>query len=142
MFKSITSRPLWFNILTGILLAAVLFIVFILSLNWITKHGEAKTVPAVTGKNINDIEKQLNDNGFSTVVQDSVYYDSLPPGVVVKQVPDAGAVVKVNRTVYVTINRFTPPDIGMPNLVGFSFRNAELQLANLGLKLGDTSYRP
>lgn len=142
MFKSITSRPLWFNILIGIFLTAVLFIFFILSLNWITKHGEAKTVPAVTGKNINDIEKQLSDNGFSTVVQDSVYYDSLPPGVVVKQVPDAGAVVKVNRTVYVTINRFTPPDISMPNLVGFSFRNAELQLANLGLKLGDTSYRP
>ncbi len=28
----------------------------------------------------------------------------------------------------------------MPNLVGFSYRNAELQLKNMGLRVGDTSY--
>jgi beta-lactam-binding protein with PASTA domain len=30
----------------------------------------------------------------------------------------------------------------MPNLVGYSFRNAEMVLKNLGLKLGDTTFRP
>jgi beta-lactam-binding protein with PASTA domain len=48
----------------------------------------------------------------------------------------------VNRTVYVTINRFIAPDINMPNLIGFSLRNAEMQLQYIGLKLGDTSYKP
>jgi beta-lactam-binding protein with PASTA domain len=142
MFKFVTSRPLWFSILLGIGLIAVILFLFILSLNWITKHGEAKAVPAVTGKNINDVEKLLSDKGFETVIQDSIYYDSLPPGIVIKQVPDADEVVKVNRTVYVTINRFVPPDINMPNLIGFSFRNAEMQLQNLGLKLGDTTFKP
>src|SRR2546423_10497107 len=133
MFKFITSRPLWLNILIGIGLIVLIFFVFILSLNWITKHGEANSVPSVTGKNINDVEKLLSDKGFETILQDSVYYDSLPPGIVIKQVPEADQVVKVNRTVYVTINRFIPPDIRMPNLIGFSFRNAEMQLHNLGL---------
>ena len=142
MFKFVTSRPLWFSILLGIGLIAVILFLFILSLNWITKHGEAKAVPAVTGKNINDVEKLLSDKGFETVIQDSIYYDSLPPGIVIKQVPDADEVVKVNRTVYVTINRFVPPDINMPNLIGFSFRNAQMQLQNLGLKLGDTTFKP
>ncbi|GAC1427305.1 MAG: hypothetical protein NVS1B13_15430 [Flavisolibacter sp.] len=119
----------------------ILFLLFILSLNWITKHGEANSVPSVTGKNINDVQKQLSEKGFETVIQDSVYYDSLPPGVVIRQVPEGDQVVKVNRTVYVTINRFIPPDILMPNLIGFSFRNAEMQLHNLGLKLGDTTYK-
>lgn len=142
MIKYITSRPLWFNILVGVGLIALILIIFILSLRWITKHGEAKTVPAVTGKNIDDVEKLLDDKGFETVIQDSVYYDSLPPGIVVKQVPDADQVVKVNRTVYVVINRFIAPDINIPNLIGFSYRNAEMTLHNLGLKLGDTTYKP
>jgi beta-lactam-binding protein with PASTA domain len=142
MIKYITTRPLWFNILVGVGLVVILFLLFMFSLNWITKHGEAKTVPAVTGKNINDVEKLLSDAGFETVVQDSVFYDSLPPGVVVKQVPEPDQVVKVNRTVYVIINRFVAPDISMPNLIGYSFRNAEMTLESLGLHIGDTTFKP
>jgi beta-lactam-binding protein with PASTA domain len=142
MIKYITTRPLWFNILVAIGIIVILFLVFMLSLNWITKHGEAKNVPAVTGKNILDVEQLLSEKGFETVVQDSVYYDSLPPGIVVKQVPEADQVVKVNRTVYVVINRFVAPDISIPNLIGFSFRNVQMTLGNLGLQIGDTSFRP
>jgi beta-lactam-binding protein with PASTA domain len=98
-------------------------------------------VPAVIGKNVRDVESALEEKGFDLVIQDSVYYDSLPPGTVIRQVPDADNVVKINRTVYVTINRFVPPDIDMPNLVGSSYRNAEMVLRNLGLRLGDTTYR-
>jgi beta-lactam-binding protein with PASTA domain len=29
----------------------------------------------------------------------------------------------------------------MPNLIGYSFRNAEMILKNLGLRLGDTSFK-
>ncbi len=141
MIKYITHRPLWFNILVAIALILIFFLIFMLSLNWITKHGEAKTVPSVTGKHISEVQLLLKDKGFETVIQDSVYYDSLPPGIVVKQVPESDQVVKVNRTVYVVINRFVAPDVSMPNLIGFSFRNAEMTLHSQGLRLGDTTYR-
>lgn len=141
MIKYITSRPLWFNILIGIGIIVLIFLLFMFSLNWITKHGESKTVPAVTGKNINDVSQLLNEAGFELVIQDSVFYDSIPRGAVIKQVPEADQVVKVNRTVYVTINRFVAPDISMPNIVGFSLRNAEMTLQSLGLKRGDTTHR-
>lgn len=138
MIKYITSRPLWFNILVAIGAVFLLVLIFILLLGLITRHGQSKTIPYVVGKNINDVEKQLSEGGFETVIQDSVYYDSLPPGVVIKQVPDADAVVKVNRTVYVIINRFVAPDISMPNIIGYTFRNAQYTLESLGLRLGDT----
>lgn len=112
------------------------------SLNWITQHGVSRTVPSVTGKSLENVRSILEEKGFDIIVQDSVYYDSLPPSVIVKQVPEADAVVKVNRTVYVTINRMVPPDVEMPNLVGYSFRNAEMVLKNLGLRLGDTTFKP
>ena len=141
MLKSITRRPLWFNILVAIAISSLLFLLFMFSLNWITKHGESKTVPNVTGKRLDQVTKLLDDGGFETIIQDSIYVDSLAPGVVIRQFPEADQLVKVNRTVFVVINRFIPPEITMPNINGFTFRNALLTLNNLGLKLGDTSFR-
>jgi beta-lactam-binding protein with PASTA domain len=138
----LTGKPLWVNILVGLVAVFLLLLIFALSLNALTHHGESLTVPAVTGKKLPDVQGLLDEKGFDVVVQDSVYYDSLPPLTIIKQVPEADAVVKVNRTIYVTINRVVPPDIDMPNLVGYSLRNAEMTLQNLGLRLGDTTSRP
>lgn len=142
MFRNITKRPLWVNIAVGLGIVIALFVVFVLSLNWITHHGESKTVPSISGKLFNEAQQILEKEGFELVVQDSVYYDSLKPGMVIKQVPEADEVVKVNRTVYITVNRVVPPDIAMPNLIGYTFRNAEMILKNLKLRLGDTTFKP
>jgi beta-lactam-binding protein with PASTA domain len=142
MFKYITNRPLWVNVLVGIGIVIAVFVVFVFSLNRITHHGEAKSVPSVTGKRLSEIQPLLEKEGFNLVIQDSVYYDSLPPSMVIRQVPEADDVVKINRTIYVTINRTVPPDVPMPNLIGYSFRNAEMILKNMGLRLGDTTFKP
>jgi beta-lactam-binding protein with PASTA domain len=141
MFKFITHRPLWINLLAGLLLAVVVFILFILSLNWLTHHNESKTVPSVLGKTYDEAKKILDKAGFDVEIQDSIYVDGEKPMKVLKQVPESDDVVKVNRTVYLTINRAVPPLVEMPNLVGFSFRSAGMELNNLGLKIGDTIYR-
>ncbi len=64
------------------------------------------------------------------------------PLTVIKQIPDADDVVKSNRTVYLIINRSVPPFVEMPNLVGYSFRNAEMVLKNMDLRIGDTTFKP
>ena len=142
MFKFITHRPLWLNILAGIALAFGVFALFILSLNWMTGHGKSATVPSVTGKKFEDARLLLHKSGFDVDVQDSIYVDTLPPLTVIKQIPDADEVVKSNRTVYLIINRSEPPFVEMPNLVGYSYRNAEMVLKNMDLKIGDTTYKP
>ncbi len=142
VFKFITGRPLWVNILAGLVLAVGLFSVFILSLNWLTHHGKSKTVPGVVGKTYEEAKSILGKMGFEVEVQDSIYIDSLPPLSVIKQVPEGDAVVKVNREVYLTVNRSVPPLIPMTNLIGYSFRSAEMSLKNMGLRMGDTIYKP
>lgn len=129
------------NLIFAIGFVCILVGIFLISLEWLTKHGKSLTVPAVTGKHFSEAQKIVEDKGFDILVQDSLFYDSLPPGLVLRQVPEADEVVKINRTVYVTINRFTPPDVDMPNLRGYSFRNAEMVLRNLGLRVGDTTYK-
>src|SRR6185295_15170415 len=133
VLKFITHRPLWLNLVTALVLAVALFALFILSLNLLTHHGRSRTVPQVVGKTFADAEKILDKEGFDIVIQDSVYIDSLPPRAIIKQVPESDAVVKVNRTVYLTLNRSVAPMIDMPNLIGFSYRNAIMNLSSLGL---------
>ena len=142
MFKFITHRPLWLNILVGLVLAVGFFAMVLLSLNWLTHHNESKTVPLVTGKNFDEAKKILENAGFDVEIQDSIYVDTTRPMTVLKQVPESDEVVKVNRTVYLTINRSVPPMVEMPNLVGFSIRSAEMVLRNNNLRLGDTTFRP
>jgi beta-lactam-binding protein with PASTA domain len=106
----------------------------------LTRHGKNKTVPNVVGKSFNEAEKILNNSGFDVEVQDSLYTDTTAKGSVLRQAPEGDAIVKISRTVYLTINRYVPPVVEMPNLIDFSFRNAEMQMKNMGLRVGDTSY--
>lgn len=142
MFQFITKRPLWANILFAIVLLFLLLFLFLTSLDWLTHHGKILRIPQVTGKTLAEATKELDKQGFDIVIQDSVYVDTLPPLAVTKQFPEADAVVKENRKVYLTVNRAEAPMINMPQLVGQSFRSAAIVLKQFGLKLGDTSYVP
>lgn len=142
MTGHITSKPLWVNILAALGMAALVFLLFFLSLDFFTHHGEHLRVPDVKGKPVDLATRDLEAAGFEVLVQDSVYYDTVPPLTIMKQFPEPDATVKVNRTIYLTVNRLTPPMIQMPNLLGMTFRNAELELRARGLRLGDTSYVP
>jgi len=141
MLRFVTARPLWVNVLAGILLVFVAIVLFMLSLNWCTDHGKTLTIPAVVGMPYDKAKDLLESRGFDVEIQDSVYFDSIPPLNVIKQFPESDAVVKKNRTVYLTVNRVVPPTIEMPQLVNLTFRNAEVTLRQYGLKLGDTIYK-
>jgi beta-lactam-binding protein with PASTA domain len=136
-----TGKPLWIHILTGIGIALLLVVVFLQSLHWITRHDKTLTIPAVTGKSYADARQILESKGFEVELQDSIYNDTAKPLSVLRQFPDAEAIVKVNRTVYLTINKAIAPLIEMPNLEGLSFRSAEIAMIQYGLKLEDTLYR-
>jgi beta-lactam-binding protein with PASTA domain len=142
VFEFITKRSFFVNLLVAAFVAFAVFFIFFQLLDWITKHGDYMKVPAVKGKSIDEARKILEAQGFEVEVQDSVYYDSLPRLSVVKQTPDPEMLVKVNRTVYLTVNRAEPPLIAVPNFVGQTLRSVEMQLRSLGFKLGDTSYKP
>ncbi|NOT52271.1 MAG: PASTA domain-containing protein [Chitinophagaceae bacterium] len=142
MFKFITHRPLWVNILAGIVLAFAIFFLFLSSLKCLTGHGRSAAVPSVAGKTYEEARQILKKAGFSVDIQDSIYVDTMRPRTVIKQIPDADEIVKRNRTVYLVVSRAVPPIVEMPNLVGYSFRNAQMVLINMGLKIGDTTFKP
>ncbi len=120
----------------------ILILAFFFMLDWITGHNKYEKVPSVIGQNIDAAKLNLIAKGFAVQVSDSVYDNTIGALSVVKQSPESDAQVKHGRTIFLTINRAVAPQVAMPNLVGFSIRSAEMYLTSMGLKLGDTYYRP
>ncbi|CAN5173098.1 hypothetical protein BH09BAC2_BH09BAC2_23700 [soil metagenome] len=142
MFKYILKQPFWVNMIIAVALIFIILFIFLSSLSWFTNHGAYLQVPAVKGRNVSDAVKLLEAKGFEVVIVDSVFTDSVPKYSVIKQLPEPNATVKVNRTVFLTINRATPPDVDMPKLEGLSLRFAKDILLRNHLQLGDTTNRP
>jgi beta-lactam-binding protein with PASTA domain len=142
VFIYLSKQPFWVNLLAALVLIFVIIFLFLQSLSWFTNHGAYLKVPAVKGQNVENAIKLLEARGFDVVIQDSIYTDSVPKYTVIKQLPEPDATVKVNRTVFLTINRATPPQITMPKLEGLSLRFALDLLQRNNLRLADTIYRP
>jgi beta-lactam-binding protein with PASTA domain len=142
LIDKLLKKPFWFNVLVGLLALLFVFVIFFFSLGWITNNGATSKVPNVVGLDVFTAQKNLTNLGFTVVLQDSIYVDTLARNGVLRQTPDADEVVKKGRTVYLTINRFLAPQIEMPNLIGFSLQSAETYLSVLGLRLGTITLVP
>jgi len=142
VFNFITKRPLWVNIVAALALTLLLLFLFLKMLGWITKHDAYLQVPNLLGKKTEDAIKLLEKQGFDVQIQDSVYTDTAAMGVVLKQLPDPDAKVKINRTVFLTVNRLTLPMVDMPKLEDQSLNFALDILRRTHLQLGDTIFKP
>jgi eukaryotic-like serine/threonine-protein kinase len=142
VFSFITKRPLWINLVFALVLFFLIAFLFFSSLKCLTRHGKILKIPEVTGKKYTEAKKTLEAEGFEVILQDSIYIDSIPALTVLKQFPDAEDLVKVNRAVYLTVNRSVPPLVEMPDLVGKSLRITLMTLEQFGFKLGDTTFKP
>lgn len=142
LFKFITDRPFWVNLLVIIAITVLSIFLFLQLLGVITRHGTYLTVPAVTHKSANEAIAILESKGFEVVIADSVYTDTAKMGIVLKQFPEENSTVKVNRQVLLTINRSTLPLLDMPSLQGKSMAYAMEILKRSHLVLGDTTFKP
>ena len=101
-----------------------------LLLNLGTHHGKEIEVPDFTASAV----------GIRIDVTDSVYVRKMGRGLVFSQLPTAGSKVKQGRRIQLTINSIKPKQVKMPDLVGFSMRQAKAELQAKGLLLGRLRY--
>jgi len=107
-----------------------------------TNHGESITVPDLKGMKIEELQTFLSEHDLRYEVDDSSYSEEFPPLSVLLQYPRAGAKVKENRKIYVTINQTAPPTVPLPDLVDRSRINAEVVLKSNELKRGRIILEP
>ena len=97
-----------------------------------TRHGESVEVPDVVDLFYDDVDILLAEHEMYATIVDSMYIDDRPRGVVLDQVPRAGSSVKRGRTIYLTVNAFSPRRIPIPKLDDLSYRQAQEVLKSLG----------
>lgn len=103
-----------------------------------TNHGESITVPDLTGMKLEELQDFLVQHELRYEIDDSTYSEEYPPLTVLRQFPKAGANVKENRIIYVSVNQINPPTVPLPDLIDRSRINAEVVLRSNQLKKGKT----
>jgi serine/threonine-protein kinase len=133
--KNFLRNPLIRKILY-VFLGLVLFLLIFdnLLMPWYVSSAET-SVPKVVGLQLSEAINLLEKDGFDIVISDTSYGLQEPVGAVFFQKPDAGAVVKEGRTVYLFVSGGVKT-ITVPQLKGKSILDAKFALERVGLKLG------
>lgn len=122
----------------GVFLIAFVWAFFSFGNFWSTQDI---TVPDVTGKQVEIARKILKDKELNVSVKE-VDSDEVPVGEVISQTPSGGAVVKANRTIYLTVSRGNKgSSILVPDLRSLTVDEAKKTLKEVGLDVGQVTYQ-
>lgn len=129
------KHPIIANLLLMIAVAFVILWGVLLFLDYWTMHGQTSVVPDIKHKSYNTAKALLAANGLTIEISDSIYDRTMAPGTIVESWPKAGAVVKGERQVYVTVTAFSPKQvtISMPLTGNVSSRQAASYLRGIGI---------
>lgn len=128
------KHPIVANILLICIVGVLLVAIAMWFLNLWTAHGQVQVVPNVRSMSVGEAGSVLANCNLRVEVADSVYDGDVARGAVVEQVPPAGNRVKPGRTVFLTINAYSPRQVTLPELVGSSVRQARASLQSMGFQ--------
>jgi eukaryotic-like serine/threonine-protein kinase len=139
--KKFLQNPIFRKVLYSLLGFVVLILLLDnLIMPWFVSSPETK-VPEVVGLQVSEAVSTLEAEGFEPLISDTSYGLKVPVGAVFFQKPDAGAVVKEGRTVFLFVSGGMKT-IEVPVLKGKSVLDAKFALERLGLKLGKVERIP
>lgn len=140
--KFLLSRVFFTNLILAVIATIMIVFMFTCGLESYTHHGEKITVRPLVGRSLAEVEELLKANKLQYVVSDTSYHSDYEPWAVLAQNPKAGALVKENRTIYLTINSDQPPLAALPDVIYKSVRDATTRLNKYGFKVKEVTYRP
>ncbi|WP_372755555.1 PASTA domain-containing protein [Mariniflexile sp.] len=139
--KFLTSKVFFKQVLLAVGAVVVISFIILRWLNFTTNHGEFKTVPELKGKSLSVASIELEEQDLILEIQDSANYNpDYPKFSVIDQEPKAGAKVKEDRKIYITVNPSGYRKITVPDLKDRTFRQAKPTLEALGFKVGKLTY--
>lgn len=135
------NRFFWINLL---LMVALLVAAPLAALQWLdsyTRHNETWVVPDVKGMDLATAQREFAKQSLKFAVADSSYVKGKAPGSILDQNPAGGSRVKEGRTIYLTLNTASAPQVSVPDVMdNSSLRQAEAKLHALGFKTTEPEY--
>jgi eukaryotic-like serine/threonine-protein kinase len=141
----VKAKRAWANVYSRQLIIAfgllILFwLVTSLFLNIITQHGITQPVPEFRGMMIDDAITKADDSNLEIQIADSIYIPGRQAGMIIDQNPKPDMQVKKGRKIFVTIITRTPKLSNVPNVVGYSLRQAKAIIESQGFVVGHLQY--
>ncbi len=119
-----------------LIVGGLLFMIFWM-MKCYSRHGDAVKVGDYVGKNVKEVIRNAESNGFEIVVTDSLYKEGFAADLVVEQNPFPNAKVKEGRTIYLKITKAAGDLVALPDIAGrdeIGFYTENLKM--LGVKVG------
>lgn len=144
LFKFLSSKAFLKQIIIAILLVVVLIFGATQWLSATTNHGETIKVPDLSKLSLDIVDKKLDEVNMRFEVLDSANYNpDYPAFSVIEQNPKAGAMVKDNRKIYLTVNPSDYIDVEIPeNLISRTLRQVQPTLEAMGFKVVEVVEEP
>ncbi|HDL03747.1 MAG TPA: PASTA domain-containing protein, partial [candidate division Zixibacteria bacterium] len=105
----------------------------------VTRHGSEFELPDIIGYQKEDAVELLKMVDLGLEVTSEEYHPDKPPGTVLSQYPKSGIMVKSGRIIKV-VTSIGQKFVKVPQLAGFSVRQAKLNIEAANLILGDVAW--
>ena len=141
--NKLSDKPWLVVLLHGVVAVAAGLILFFgvkVFLNLYTRHAEEIVVPDFSNLTIPEAQALADEHYMRVEVTDSVFLKRMRKGVVCRQSPAPGSMVKKEKLITLTINAKNAKTVTMPDLVGLSMRQAKAELLSRGLGLQKLTY--
>lgn len=137
VYYFLSSRIFWKNFGKQIAIVAGLLFLIFWFMKCFTRHGDAVRVGNYVQKNMKEVERMADNEGFDIVVTDSIYSESFPADIVLEQNPSANSYVKSGRTIYVKITTNRGNLVALPDIKGNDQVDLYIELLNMAkVKVG------
>tara|TARA_B100000427_G_scaffold231829_1_gene194994 strand:- start:2008 stop:2559 length:552 start_codon:yes stop_codon:yes gene_type:complete len=139
--RFIFSKQFLKNIFYMILIILFATLFGIISLRFITGHGDFVKVPDLKGKTLDSVAIELDKIDLKYIVLDSGNYNpNYKIFSVLDQQPKFDSKVKQGRKIYLTINSSDFKMVEIPNVIRTTIRQARKSLESLGFIIGKIEY--
>ncbi len=133
----ISSKTFLINFAKMMGIVAGLLFLTVWGVKCFSRHGKSTKVGNYENRNVKEVIREAEDNGFEIVVTDTLYKEGFPADLVIDQNPTANSLVKLGRTIYLKITKAAGDLVQLPDIAGrdeinFYIRNLEM----LGVKAG------
>ncbi|MCX6826269.1 MAG: PASTA domain-containing protein [candidate division Zixibacteria bacterium] len=105
----------------------------------ITRHGSEFILPNIINIKDESAREILKASGLEMEITSQEYRPDRPEGTILSQYPEAGTRVKSGRTIKVALS-IDEKSVVVPQLGGFSMRQAKLSIEAAGLIMGEVSW--
>ena len=142
--RLMTSQNKWTRLAVraglALLVCLLLFVLFNdLIMPLVTRHGSEFALPIIEGMTVDDARPILLEAELLLEITSEEYHPDKPTGTILSQFPSGGTMVKAGRTVKV-VTSLGQKAVEVPDLRGFSVRQAKLNLEEAGLTLGNIEW--